>query len=149
MTRSKWIAIVALTLLVLAPLAMAGEGKDCGDKAAAAKDAHASKKCSYGTQDCLDHMAAKMKTGGWVGIELERDETTGVMTVQRVVPGSPAAAAGLKTDDLIMTIAGQVVRDANDFRRIVESLRTGAEVVVEIKRKNDLISVRMTPVAEK
>ncbi|MDX1946262.1 MAG: S1C family serine protease [Pirellulaceae bacterium] len=69
--------------------------------------------------------------------------------VDRVLPGSPAGLAGLKTDDLVVTIAGQVVRDAGDFRRIVESLPLGQEVVVEVKRKNELLSVRMTPVAEK
>lgn len=69
--------------------------------------------------------------------------------VDRVLPGSPAGLAGLKTDDLVVSIAGQVVRDAGDFRRIVESLPLGQEVVVEVKRKNELLSVRMTPVAEK
>ena len=36
------------------------------------------------------------------------------------LPGGPAAAAGLKTDDLVVTIGGQVVRDASDFRRLAE-----------------------------
>jgi serine protease Do len=69
--------------------------------------------------------------------------------IDRVIAGGPAAAAGLKTDDLVVTIAGQVVRDASDFRRIVESLPVGAEVVVEVKRKNELLSVRLMPVAGK
>jgi S1-C subfamily serine protease len=69
--------------------------------------------------------------------------------VDRVLPGGPAAAAGLKTDDLIVTIAGQIVRDAGDFRQIVESLQVGREIVVEVKRKNELVGVRLKPVAEK
>jgi len=69
--------------------------------------------------------------------------------IDRVSPGSPAAAAGLKTDDLVVTIASQVVRDASDFRRIVESLRIGSEVTMEVKRKNELLRVRLTPEAEK
>jgi S1-C subfamily serine protease len=69
--------------------------------------------------------------------------------IDRVLPGGPAAAAGLKTDDLVVTIAGQVVRDASDFRRIVDSLQVGTEVVVEVKRKNDLVSVQIKPEAEK
>jgi hypothetical protein len=40
------------------------------------------------------------------------------------------------------------VREAGDYRRIVETLPVGREVVVEVKRKNELISVRMTPAAE-
>ena len=69
--------------------------------------------------------------------------------IDRVVPGGPAAAAGLKSDDLVVTIGGQVVRDAGDFKRLVDSLPVGTEVVVEVKRKNDLLSVRLTPVVEK
>lgn len=67
--------------------------------------------------------------------------------IDRVVAGSPAAQAGLKTDDLIVSIGGQVVRDGGDFRRIVESLRPGSEVVLEVKRKNELLSVKITPAA--
>jgi serine protease Do len=69
--------------------------------------------------------------------------------VDRVIPGSPAATAGLKADDLVVTIAGQIVRDAGEFRRIVGGLAIGQEVVVEIKRKTELLSVKLTPVAEK
>ena len=69
--------------------------------------------------------------------------------IDRVVPGGPAAAAGLKTDDLIVTIAGQVVRDSGDFKRIAEAVPIGQEIVVEAKRKNELVTVRLRPVAEK
>lgn len=69
--------------------------------------------------------------------------------IDRVIPGGPAAAAGLKTDDLVVTIGGQVVRDAGDFKRLMDALPVGTEVVVEVKRKNDLLSVRLTPVVEK
>lgn len=69
--------------------------------------------------------------------------------IDRVIAGGPAAEAGLKSDDLVVAIAGQVVRDAGEFKRIVEALPVGTEVVVEVKRKNDLVSVRVTPVAEK
>jgi PDZ domain-containing secreted protein len=60
-----------------------------------------------------------------------------------------AAVAGLKSDDLVVTIDGQIVRDAGEFRRIVATLAVGQEVVVEVKRKNELLTVKLTPVAEK
>jgi serine protease Do len=69
--------------------------------------------------------------------------------IDRVIPGSPAARAGLKTDDLIVSIDGEVVRDGGDYRRIVETLRPGSEVVLEVKRKNDLLSVKITPGTER
>jgi S1-C subfamily serine protease len=46
-----------------------------------------------------------------------------------------------------VNVGGQVVRDAGEFRRLVEALPIGEEVVVEVKRKNELLSVRLTPVA--
>ena len=69
--------------------------------------------------------------------------------IDRVAPGSPAAAAGLKVDDLVVTIGGQVIRDAGEFRRVVESLQVGQEILIEVKRKNELIGVKVMPVAEK
>jgi serine protease Do len=69
--------------------------------------------------------------------------------IDRIIPGSPAAAAGLKSDDLVVAIGGQIVRDAGEFRRITESLTVGQEVVIEVKRKNELVTVKMTPAAEK
>jgi serine protease Do len=69
--------------------------------------------------------------------------------IDRVIPGSPAAAAGLKSDDLVVTIGGQVVRDAGQFRQIADGLAIGQEVVVEVKRRNELLTVKLTPVAEK
>lgn len=69
--------------------------------------------------------------------------------IDRVAPGSPAAAAGLKSDDLVVTIGGQVIRDAGEFRRVVEGLQVGREILIEVKRKNELIGVKITPVAEK
>jgi len=147
MTRSKWIAMVALTLLVLAPLAIAGEGKDCGDKsAAAAKDVHASKKCSYGTQDCLDHMAAKMKTGGWVGIELEKDEATGVMTVQRVVPGSPAEQAGLQVGDVLFALNGIEINEKNEtaLKTAKKDWKPGQNVSYTLKRDGRSVNANVT-----
>jgi len=65
-----------------------------------------SEKCNYPTQECLDHMADKMKSGGWVGVELDFDEATGVPTVKKVVPGSPAEAAGIEPGDAFVALNG-------------------------------------------
>jgi serine protease Do len=69
--------------------------------------------------------------------------------IDRLAPDGPAAAAGLATDDLIVTIGGQIVRDAGDFKRLVEELPIGQPVVVEVKRKNELLRVELTPRAER
>lgn len=147
MTRSaKLIAILALTLLVLAPLAMAGEGKECDHNAAAAKDVHAEKKCTYNTQDCLDHMAAKLKTSGWVGIELEKDDTTGVMTVQRVIPGSPAEQAGFQVGDVLFALNGIEINDKNEtaLKAAKKDWKPGQNVSYTLKRDGKPVSANLT-----
>ncbi len=65
--------------------------------------------------------------------------------IDRVLPGSAAAGAGLKTDDLVVSIAGQVVRDGGDFKRVADTLRPGVEITIEVKRKSALLSIKLTP----
>jgi len=147
MTRSaKLIAILALTLLALAPIAMAGEGKDCAGKdAAAAKDMHAAKKCTYNTQECLDHMAAKLQSSGWVGIELDKDDS-GVMTVQRVVPGSPAEQAGFQVGDVLFALNGIEINDKNEtaLKTAKKDWKPGQNVSYTLKRDGKPVNANLT-----
>lgn len=69
--------------------------------------------------------------------------------IDRVVPGSAAAKAGLKTDDMVVSIDGRVVRDNGDFNRLTENLRAGVEVTIEVKRKTDLLTIKLTPAEAK
>lgn len=64
------------------------------------------KKCSMKTQECLDAMAVKMKSSGWVGIELDWDEAKKAQVVTKVVPGSPAEGAGFAAGDLLLALNG-------------------------------------------
>jgi len=52
-------------------------------------------------------MATRMKNSGWVGVELDVDEKSGVMTVNKVIPGSPAEAAGIQTKDVLYALNGR------------------------------------------
>jgi C-terminal processing protease CtpA/Prc len=83
------IGLAALALAVAIPV-FAGHGE----------------KCNYPTQECLDHMAAQLKISGWVGVELKFDESTGIPTVMKVVPGSPAEAAGIAPGDVFVALNG-------------------------------------------
>jgi serine protease Do len=68
--------------------------------------------------------------------------------VDRVLTGSPAAQAGLKSDDLIVSVAGQVVHNVEDFDKIAETLQAGQEIVVVVKRKQQLVHLRVTPIGD-
>jgi serine protease Do len=65
--------------------------------------------------------------------------------VDRVVTGGPAAKAGLRPDDLIVSLAGGVVRDVSDFEQKVELLTPGREVALVVKRQGQLLELTVTP----
>src|SRR5206468_11986215 len=58
----------------------------------------------------------------------------GVEVVQ-VVEGTPAAAAGLRPEDLIVELDGTPGTDVNDIQRLMVVERTGASVPVRILRE--------------
>ena len=64
--------------------------------------------------------------------------------IDRVVVGSPAAAAGLKPDDLVLDVNGQRVASVGDYNRIVRELPSDQGVVLHVKRKNAIIEARLT-----
>jgi serine protease Do len=59
--------------------------------------------------------------------------------IEEVVPGSPAAKAGLKPDDLIVYVDGEQVLTVTAFKEILTKTRPGTVVKLEIRRvdKND------------
>jgi C-terminal processing protease CtpA/Prc len=69
-------------------------------------------KCSMDAQSCLNKMAASMKTRGWLGIEM--DDSKGALAVARVIPGSPAEAAGFRTGDRLVSVEGLKFADNTD-----------------------------------
>src|SRR5688572_1076897 len=105
MKRNGWIVGLAAAVALAAPAYAGGEhcrGKEAAQSASADKSAA----CTATAQECLDHMVAKFDNKGWVGIELEKDKTTGTMTVTRVVPDSPAVEAGFQEGDVLVALNG-------------------------------------------
>ncbi len=68
--------------------------------------------------------------------------------VDRVKRRSPAAAAGLRRDDLILAIGEEIIRDVKDFDAAVERLVPGREVTVLYKRREQILTAKLTPEAE-
>ncbi len=120
MRRQTWLAVLALILFAAAPALAGGERK----------------KCPYTTQECLDHMAAKMKDSGWVGVELDVDEATGAMSVKKVVPGSPAEKAGIQVGDVLAALNGVPITNDNDeaLAKARKEWKPGQQVTYTIKR---------------
>ncbi len=59
--------------------------------------------------------------------------------IERVVPGSPAAAAGLRKDDLIVALDGKRIADVDAYDAALAELHVGQRVSILVKRGADLV----------
>jgi S1-C subfamily serine protease len=78
-----------------------------------------------------------------VAAELGRDRA---IEVVEVVPGSPAARAGLRAEDLIVSVDGRDVTDVGDLQRLMTAERIGREVALGVIRGGAPVTVPITPV---
>ncbi|HET6278720.1 MAG TPA: PDZ domain-containing protein [Candidatus Polarisedimenticolia bacterium] len=93
-------------------------------------------RCDGKLEDCLEYLANKMKSSGWVGVELEIDEEKGTHTVLKVLEESPAEAAGIQVGDRLVTVNGSPIAE---FRKGMlsgkcDSWKPGQSVTYTIKR---------------
>lgn len=71
-------------------------------------------RCPYKLEECLELLANKWKSSGWVGVELEIDEAKGTYTVQKVLEASPAEAAGIQPGDLLVAVNGTPIAEFSE-----------------------------------
>jgi S1-C subfamily serine protease len=64
-------------------------------------------------------------------LEVEQSSAARVSDVQ---PGSPAAAGGVRADDLVIGIDGMPVRSVDDLLRLLDESRIGKQCVVRLLR---------------
>jgi serine protease Do len=63
--------------------------------------------------------------------------------VEELLPGSPAAQAGLRPDDLIVYVEGEQVVCIKDFREIMDRYPPGSALKVEVRRGDKLTTLNM------
>jgi S1-C subfamily serine protease len=66
--------------------------------------------------------------------------------VVEVVGDSPAARAGLRSEDLIVAIDGAPVRGVDDLQRLMDGSRIGADVALSVVRAGVSREVAIRPV---
>jgi len=130
MKRSTWLATTLLFALVIPAYA--------GDKTRSG--------CKEDAQSCLNHMAAKLKGRGWLGIEMEtskldkNEEAKGQvdLKVSRVVSGSPAEAAGFSIGDVLVSVNGAKFADNTEEKCLTcektEDWKPGSKVQYVVRR---------------
>jgi S1-C subfamily serine protease len=77
-----------------------------------------------------------------VAREVQRE--AGVEVVE-VVAGSPAAQAGLRTEDLILDVDGVPVTDARDLQRLMAGEMIGRTVSMRVFREGQIVTLQATP----
>ncbi|MEZ6109331.1 MAG: trypsin-like peptidase domain-containing protein [Pirellulaceae bacterium] len=86
---------------------------------------------------------------GEVGIRLLRLGLSGSRDpayIDRVMPRSPAAEAGLRSDDLIVSLDGEKVNSIADYNERSKSIFAGVETVIVVKRGDELLRFILMPV---
>ena len=102
-------------------------------------------KCTAGTQECLDKMAAYYRKVGWVGIEQKWVDSSRTMEVLKVVPESPASKAGFQVGDHISAMNGVTFTPENEekLKAMQELRKPGARFEFTLMRdgKEKVVSV--------
>ena len=63
--------------------------------------------------------------------------------IEEIVENSPAAKAGLRPDDLIVYVDGELVQSIKVFRDIMRQYGPKQEIKLEVQRANKLQSVKL------
>src|SRR5919198_3822925 len=77
-----------------------------------------------------------------VAASLGRDQAVEVV---EVIEGSPAARAGLRSEDLIVAVDGMPVRGVDDLQRLMTGERIGVTVELTLVREGAERTTRLTP----
>lgn len=98
--------------------------------------------------DLLEHGAVRRP---WVGVKLGveraenvRDVLSRGVVVAGVTPGSPAARAGVRPGDVLVTARGRALRNAFDWEARLLDLRVGEMLPLRIRRGSRELELRLT-----
>jgi len=102
-------------------------------------------KCSEDAQTCLTSMAEHLKKKGWVGIEMDVNEETGLMTIVRVVAESPAEAAGFQKGDQMVAFNGLAYGEENKaaLKEAYGQMIPGNTVTYTVKRVGEKVDLKV------
>jgi len=96
-------------------------------------------------QDIIDTGKARRTV---IGAEVRTGETAGGARLRSVQPGGPAAAAGLRSGDVITKLGGHPLEEGTDLIALVRKYAPGAVVAIEYKRGSSTASVSVTLAAD-
>lgn len=84
--------------------------------------------------------------GGWLGLATRTDEN-GFLQVDQVAPDSPAARAGLRSGDTVVSFDGRLLRDRPNFSAMVNARAAGDPVVLVVRNRSGerILTMKLAP----
>ncbi len=95
---------------------------------------------------------------GWLGVSIQTlspalarsfglDRATGALVTQ-VLPGSPAAQAGIRQGDILLTFNGREIRGVRSLQLLVANTPSGRQADLELLRDGKKLAVKVTITTE-
>lgn len=85
-----------------------------------------------------------IQVNSYVREQLNLSENAGPLVIARVEQGSPAAAAGIRSRDVISRVDGRAVCDLLEFYTALVC-RKGRVVTLQVQRKGEELVIEMAP----
>jgi S1-C subfamily serine protease len=122
-----------------------------GLMALVASSAFAGEQCTADAQTCLNYMAKKADSKGWLGVHYELNEEAGGYTVTKVIADSPASAAGLQVGDIVVAMNGVSMGEKSEaLKAEYQNMKPGYAVTYKIIRSghNKTVKVKLAKMPE-
>jgi membrane-associated protease RseP (regulator of RpoE activity) len=156
--RGSTVAVPKWLLLVVAAIVCAGLGFAVGYAVAPDGDSHEARgprpDSGFVAPGPFDNNGGggssptvplpRQQGGAFLGVSTSRSTDPAGARVVQVVPGSPAADAGLQADDVITKVDGDTVANPNQLARRVQAHEDGDEVTVTYLRSGKTDTARVT-----
>ena len=94
--------------------------------------------------DLTPQLKQQINSDATTNFKIDVDKGT---LIARVVKNSPAAQGGMKSGDIIQSVNGKNVGNANEVQQVVETTKIGTSVSVRVRRNGQNVSLNITPIA--
>ena len=80
--------------------------------------------------------------GGFLGAGATSHDSGGVL-VEQIIPGSAAEEFGIKLGDVIQKIAGNDIKNTEDFSNTLRGMEAGDKVAIELLREGEIVELEV------
>jgi S1-C subfamily serine protease len=90
-----------------------------------------------------DLKAGRTPARAYMGVRIEQALGGGARVVE-VVPGSPAARAGLRVDDVVLAADGRDIRSSDELPALVAERSPGQKLALRVRRDGRILQITVT-----